>query len=129
MESAKKLAVRSYIDAVGRGDGATISGLVTDDYAHEFVGTTELAGKRRTLSEILEMLEGFSSAMVSPATFTFQKIVEEGDWVLASFTGNCALKNGKRFDGEYYISVQFDGDKILYLRELMDTKLAEYALS
>lgn len=129
MESAKKLAVRGYIDAVGRGDGAAISRLVADNYAHEFVGTTELAGKRRTLPEILEMLEGFSLAMVSPASFTFHEIVEEGDWVLASFTGNCSLKNGKRFDGEYYISVQFAGDKIMYLRELMDTKLAEYALS
>lgn len=125
MESSRKQTLRRYCDAVGRGDAEAIRELVTDDYTHEFLGSTGLAGKKRTLSGILEQLEAFSSALATPGKFTFYEMVEEGDLVAAIFSGKCELVSGKRFDGDYAVVCRFRGDKILSMRELIDTKLAD----
>lgn len=127
MESIKKKAVRQYIDAVGRGDAEGIKAVVTEDYTHEFLGSTVLRGKR-SLADILGQLDAFMAALARPGVFTFQEMVEEGDIVSAMFSGECELANGKRFDGDYAIFCHFRGEKILTLRELIDTKLADSVL-
>lgn len=124
MDSVRKQAIRDYCDAVGRGDAETILGLVTEDYMHEFLGSTALRGTR-TLTELLAQLEAFSSALAAPGQFTFYEMVEEGDIVSAAFSGKCELVNGRRFDGDYAVFVHFRGDKISMMRELIDTKLAD----
>ncbi|WP_340265602.1 nuclear transport factor 2 family protein [Sphingobium mellinum] len=130
MDSVKKKAVRDYCDAVGRGDGAALSKIVTEDYSHEFLGTTVLAEAGvRTLDQILSQLELFSAALVRPGKFTFHEMVEEGDMVIAIFSGECELKNGRQFNGDYAAVCRFRGDKILSMRELMDTKLADSVLA
>ena len=126
MDSAKKQAVRDYCEAVGRGDGAALSKLVTDDYTHDFLGTTVLAqAGTRTREQILNQLGMFSAALVRPGKFTFHEMAEEGDMVIAIFSGECELKNGKQFNGDYAAVCRFKGDKIQSMRELMDTKLAD----
>lgn len=112
----------------GRGDGDAIRKLVTEDYSHEFLGSTALRGTRN-LSQILEQLEAFSSVLAKPGEFEFQEMVEEGDLVAAIFSGKCELVNGKRFDGDYAVVCRFRGDKMLSMRELIDTKLADSVLS
>jgi uncharacterized protein len=127
MDSAKKQAVRQYLDAVGRGDAAVIRNLVTDDYTHEFLGSTVLSGKR-SKAEILGQLDAFLSALAGPGKFTFHEMVEEGDLVAAIFSGEFELANGKRFDGDYAVVCRFRGEKIMSMRELIDTKLADSVL-
>lgn len=128
MDSARKQAVRDYVDAVGRGDADTISRLITEDYTHEFLGSTTLRGTR-TREEILQQLETFSSALTCPGQFTFQEMIEEGDIVASIFSGKCELVNGKRFDGDYMAFCYFRDGKILKMRELIDTKLADSLFS
>lgn len=127
MTSKKKRVLQQYCDAVGRGDLETVRSLVTDDYTHEFVGSTFLAGKRE-LHEVLERISAFSSALVSPAKFTFVDMVEEGDLVSGFFTGECELTGGGRFDGMYAIISRFRGDRLLSTREFVDTKLTDSLL-
>lgn len=127
MSSIKKKVLRDYIEAVGEGDAAAIRELVTEDYTHEFLGSTALRGTR-TLAEILEQLVTFSSYLAKPGEFTFQEIVEEGDIVSAMFSGKCELANGRRFDGDYAVFCHFRGDRMLKMRELIDTKLADSVL-
>lgn len=128
MDSEKKLAIRLYCDAVGKGDAEAINALTTEDYVHEFLGSTVLRGKR-SRSELLDQLVAFSSALAVPGEFVFQEMVEEGDIVSAMFSGKCELVNGKRFDGDYAVFVHFKGDKIALMRELIDTKLADSVLA
>lgn len=127
MDSPKKQALKDYIAAVGTGNAAGVRAVVTDDYEHEFLGTTVLRGKR-PLPVILEQLELFTSAVVGPIQFTFQEVIEEGDVVAAMFSGKCQLANGKRFDGDYAVFCHYTGDKIRLMRELIDTKLADEVL-
>lgn len=127
MSSPKKQALIRYIEAVAKGDADGIRSVVTEDYTHHFLGTTVLAGTR-SLSDILAQLEAFTSALVKPAEFTFDLIVEEGDVVSAMFSGKCELVNGNRFDGDYAVFCRFRGDKILAMHELIDTKLADAVL-
>lgn len=124
MSNSKKEIVQQYCAAVGRGDIDTVRTLVTDDYTHEFLGSTFLAGTRQ-LPEVLERIAAFNAALVDGAKFTFTDIVEEGDLVLAFFTGECALESGGRFDGVYAISCRFKGDRLHATKELVDTKLAD----
>lgn len=124
MLSVKKRVVQQYCDAVGRGDVETVRSLVTDDYTHEFLGSTVLAGKRE-LPELLGQVEAFHAALVSGAKFTLQETAEEGDVLLAILKGEWELRSGGRFEGIYAISCRFAGDRLLGIRELMDTKLAD----
>lgn len=128
MSSPNKQTLRDYIDAVGRGDVDTVSRVTTEDYTHEFLGSTTLKGIR-SRSEILEQLKIFSSALARPGEFTFQEMVEEGNTVSAMFSGKCELVNGKRFDGDYAVFCHFREGKILKLFELIDTKLADSVLA
>jgi ketosteroid isomerase-like protein len=127
MDSARKRAVREYTDAAGKGDIDKILSLVTEDFSHELLGSTAVGGKR-TLSEVLELVKSFSAALAS-SEFIFHQMVEEGDLVAAIFSGRCQLVNGKRYDGDYALVCSFRGDKILTLRELVDTKLADSVLN
>lgn len=128
-QSPKKQAVQKYLDAVGKGDAEAIASLVTEDYMHEFLGSTSFATKKRNLLEIREMLKTFRASLVTDGEFTIHDIAEEGNLVLAVFTGKCELVSGKRFDGVYAASFHFRGDKIISLRELMDTKLADAVMA
>jgi ketosteroid isomerase-like protein len=121
---SKKQLVQQYVEAVGRGDIDTVLSLVTDDYTHEFLGSTFLAGTRQ-LGEVLERISAFNAALVSGAKFTFHDLVEEGDLVLGIFSGESELKGGGRFDGVYAISCRFRGDRLHATKELVDTKLAD----
>ena len=127
MDSPRKKALKTYIEAVGRGDADAVRGVVTEDYTHEFLGTTMLKGKR-SLSDILEQLEAFTAFLAAPGEFIFQEVVEEGDMVSAMFSGKCELANGKRFDGDYAVFCHFRGEKIVLMCELIDTKLADAVL-
>lgn len=126
MDSARKRAVREYTDAAGKGDVDKILGLVTEDFSHELLGSTEFSGKR-SLAEVLELVKSFSTALAS-SEFIFHEMAEEGDLVAAIFSGRCLLTNGKRYDGDYGLVCSFRGDKIQTLRELVDTKLADSVL-
>ena len=128
MPSAKKRVLQQYCDAVGRGDIETVRGLVTDDYTHEFLGSTVLAGKRE-LPELLEQVRAFRGAVVSDARFTLQEMAEEGDLLLGLLKGEWELRSGGKFDGIYAVSCRFEGDRLRGIRELMDTKLADSFLT
>ena|SRR5438094_1892224 len=127
MLSTKKSIVRQYCDAVGRGDIEAYRSFVTEDFTHEFLGSTVLAGKR-SLPEAIERVQGFSAALAGDAKFVFQEMVEEGDLVAGFFTGECELADGRRFDGDYALICRFKGDRIQSTRELLDTKLADTLL-
>ncbi|MDW9486217.1 hypothetical protein GOA59_20755 [Sinorhizobium meliloti] len=128
-QTQKKQAVQDYLNAVGKGDAETIASLVAEDYIHEFLGSTVFATGKRTLTENRELLKTFRSSLVADGKFTIHDIAEEGDLVLAVFTGECELVNGKRYDGVYAASFHFRGDKIISMRELMDTKLADAVMA
>lgn len=128
VRSSKKRIVQRYCDAVGRGDIETYRSLVTEDFTHEFLGTTIVAGKR-TLRQAIERVQGFAAA-VAPArpSSPYQEMVEEGDLVAGIFTSQCELADGRRFDGIFAITCRFRGYRIESTRELMDTKLADSLL-
>ena len=128
MPSVKKQILKQYCDAVGRGDIETVRSLVTDDYTHEFLGSTVLAGKRE-LSELLKQVEAFHAALVSDARFTLQEMAEEGDALLGILKGEWELRSGGKFAGIYAVSCRFEGDRLRGIRELMDTKLADSFLT
>ncbi|WP_176599196.1 MULTISPECIES: nuclear transport factor 2 family protein [Sphingobium] len=124
MDGFKKQVVQQFFDAVAAGDAARLRSLVTDDFTHRFLGTTALAGTRN-FAELSAMQTAFSAALAGPGAFTIDEIAEEGNLVLAVLSGSFALKNGKRYDGDYVASIGFRGDHILYMHELGDTKLAD----
>ncbi|NRP90602.1 Ketosteroid isomerase-related protein [Rhizobium mongolense subsp. loessense] len=128
-KTQKKQAVQDYLDAVGRGDAETMASLVADDFLHEFLGSTVFAVGKRTFPENRELLRTFRASLVADGKFTIEDIAEEEDLVLAIFTGECELVSGKRYDGIYAASFRFREDKIISMRELMDTKLADAVMA
>lgn len=75
------------------------------------------------------MLTSFQRALVAPGKFTITEAVEEGDTVAIMFKGEFELVSGKRYDGVYAAMVYFENGKIIYIRELMDTKLADAVMA
>ena len=129
IDSDKKRAVEGYLNAVAAGDADAMVSFVTEDYTHEFIGSTVFAEKKRNVADNLEMLANFKTAMVSPGKFTIREIVEEGDIVSVMFTGEFELHGGKRYDSSYAAMVYFRDGKMAYMRELMDTKLADAVMA
>ena len=53
-----------------------------------------------------------------------RRLLGEGDWVVAETTGRGTLLNGNHYENQYVFVLRVDGDKVLFLREYMDSAYA-----
>lgn len=104
--SAQKSLVQTYFEGFRRSDHAAILACLTDDVVWELPGYKSLAGKAAFDSEIEnEASEG------SP-TLTVDRLVEEGNTVVALGIGQGALKGGGQLKFAFSTVLTFTGDKI-----------------
>ncbi|MGW4337006.1 nuclear transport factor 2 family protein [Rhodococcus koreensis] len=122
--SAITAVCQEYFDAVGRGDTATLTTLVTDDFVHELMGSTVFAGKR-DIREVSELVVDLRKSTVSGVEFTFESQTEQDDRFAAIVHGRSELMEGGRFDNLYVIFVEIRDGKIARMRELTDTKYTD----
>ena len=102
----RKAVVETYIDGFRRSDHEQILSCLTDDVVWELHGYKTLQGKDAFDAEIEN--EGFEG---SP-TLTIDRLIEEGDTVVAVGGGSVARKGGGRPTFVFCDVFTFTGDAI-----------------
>lgn len=107
--SVRKQVVETYIEGFRRGDHGMILGCLTEDVVWVLHGYTELRGK-----------EAFDREIDNPAfegrpSLTIERLVEEGDCVVAFGRGRAAFKGGRILDFVFADAFIFDGPGICRL--------------
>ena len=102
----RKETVERYFDGFRRSDHELILSCLTDDVLWEIHGHTTLEGKEAFDAEIEN--EGFEG---SPA-LTVDRLVEEGDVVVAIGTGSGTRSGGETFGFVFSDVFTFKGDAI-----------------
>jgi uncharacterized protein len=105
--SVRKLVVERYFDGFRKSDHQQILGCLSDDVAWDLPGYRHLRGKEAFDGEIEN--EDF----VGSPTLTVDRLVEEGDVVVAIGEGEATRKDGAVFRFAYCDVFTFDeGDEI-----------------
>ena len=104
--SVRKLIVERYFDGFRKGDHEQILGCLTDDVVWDLPGYRHLTGKEAFDAEIEN--ENF----VGSPSLTLDRLVEEGDVVVAIGEGQATRADGVVFRFAYSDVFTFDGDAI-----------------
>jgi uncharacterized protein len=101
-----KQVVETYIEGFRRSDHAMILGCVTDDVIWDLKGYKWLQGRDAFDAEIE------NDATPGPPTLTIDRMIEEGDTVVAIGNGEGSLRDGGRFYFTFCDVFTFEGEKI-----------------
>jgi ketosteroid isomerase-like protein len=104
--SARKALVARYFDGFHRSDHAEILDCLTDDVVWDLPGFNHLEGKDAFDGEIE------NEAFAGPPTLDVDRLVEEGDSVVAIGTGAGMQKTGDRFEFAFCTVFTFAGERI-----------------
>jgi ketosteroid isomerase-like protein len=104
--SARKDAVAAYFEGFRNRDHAAILARLTDDVVWDLPGHRHLSGKEAFDSEIE------NEAFVGRPTLVVDRVVEEGDVVVAVGTGEASFRDGGTHHFAYCDVFTFRGDLI-----------------
>jgi ketosteroid isomerase-like protein len=104
--STRKSIVEKYIEGFNRTDHAQILSCLTDDVVWALHGYKTLQGKEAFDAEIEN--EGFEG---SP-TIILDRLIEEGDTVVATGRGSVAEEGGNRREFVFSEVFRFNGDAV-----------------
>ena len=104
--STRTDVVDTYIEGFRRSDHKMILNCLTDDVIWDLKGYKWLQGKDAFDDEIE------NDASEGPPTLTINRMVEQGDTVVAIGDGEGGLKNGDRFYFTFCDVFTFVGDRI-----------------
>ena len=117
--SERKAVVEAYFEGFRRSDHEMILSLLTDDVAWDLPGHRHLRGKAAFDSEIENPDFSGSPKLV------VDRLVEEGDTVVALGEGEASFANGDRFRFVYSDVFTFFGDKIARVESYLAPATAE----
>lgn len=122
-ESNKKI-VQLFYDAGNRGDMDTCFGLIADDIKWTNMGTTSLsgtyAGKAALMEELLGPLFG---QLKQGIHMEVQRMVAEGDYVVAQTSGTAETLDGRPYNNSYCWIIRVKDGKLAEITEFLDTEL------
>lgn len=104
--SSRKIVVDRYFDGFRRSDHQQILACLTDDVAWDLPGYTHLTGKDAFDREIE------NEEFVGSPTLTVDRLVEEGDTVVAIGNGETTHKSGELHRFAFCDVFTFAGDQI-----------------
>ena len=104
--SSRKAVVETYFEGFRRGDHAKILDCLTDDVAWDLPGFRHLVGKDAFDGEIE------NETFTGRPTLALDRLVEEGDAVVAIGTGAATRTTGEVSRFAYCDVFTFTGDKV-----------------
>ena len=104
--SSRKAVVETYFDGFRRSDHQQILSLLTDDVVWDLPGHTHLAGKDAFDQEIE------NDDFVGTPALTVDRMIEEGDTVVALGNGETTHKSGEVRRFAFCDVFTFAGDKV-----------------
>ena len=118
-EENKKI-VKSFFESLSSGTNAYLD-YYTDESEIWTAGQNAIGG-RRTKAEV----ESFADGILS--RFEITSMIAEDDRVAAEVKGDAVHASGQVYQNEYHFLVRLKDNKIIELKEYMDTQLAAKVL-
>jgi ketosteroid isomerase-like protein len=123
-ESNKK-TVQLFYDAGNRGDMDTCFGLIADDIRWTNMGTTSISGTYSGKNELMEKLLGpLFGQLKQGIHMEVQRMVAEGDYVVAQTSGTAETLDGRPYNNSYCWIIRVKDGKLVEVTEFLDTELA-----
>jgi uncharacterized protein (TIGR02246 family) len=116
-----KVLVQQFFDALNAGDAETIANSYTPDGSIQTMGNTLISGVFNR-EQILQSAAGIFDVFPKGLTFTVLGMVAEGNKVAVEATSEGEHVSGQIYTNEYHFLFEFRDDKVLRLKEYMDTE-------
>jgi uncharacterized protein len=97
MATAKEAVVRRMVDALQRGDAATIGALLGEDVVYHFPGRSAVAGTYRGRGEVLGLFGAFSRLLGGPPSLSSHDVVASEAHVVELAT-HAAERGGRPYE-------------------------------
>ncbi len=121
-ETENKSRVRAFFAAMNKGDIEGFLRLYDKDGSCWTSGHTLISGTL-TIDTITAGAGAIFDAFPEGITFTIHAMTAEGDRVAVEAESHGIHKSGKLYNNLYHFLFIFRGDRILQLKEYMDTEL------
>lgn len=119
--------VRAYLDALQRGDVATLRASFSPDATWSLGGGLPVSG---TWTGPEGIIDGFLAAMVArldagrPLTQEVTGLVVDGDTAVAEWTSRATTRSGRAYENDYAVVFVVRDGKVAAVREYFDTAYA-----
>lgn len=124
-EENKKI-VESFFESLSSGTNSYLD-YYTNDSEVWTAGQNAIGG-RRTKAEIESFADGILSAFPKGIRFEITSMIAEDDRVAAEVKGDAIHASGQIYQNEYHFLIRLKNNKIIELKEYMDTQLAAKVL-
>lgn len=125
---SKQLLERLYREA-SRGNPQPLLDALADDVEWTIIGSTELSGVYRGKREVTgNLLARLRARLATPVTFTFERFIAEGEYVVMQARGRATTVTGLPYDNVYCIVARIVAGQIREMTDYVDTELITRAL-
>ena len=118
---SNKALVKQFFAALNAGDAETIANSYAPDGTVQTMGNTLISGVFDR-DQIARSAAGIFDVFPQGLTFTITGMVAEDDKVAVEATSEGEHISGQTYTNEYHFLFEFRGDKVLRLKEYMDTE-------
>jgi uncharacterized protein len=127
MSEQNKAVVLKFLEAMGKGDGATAATCLAPDAFTLAKGFGKFAGVRK-FDTIIGTIEAFKTLLPTGLVLEFESVTAEGDRVVAEFVGKSTTRDGQEYNNQYCMVFTVAGGKIKQVNEYFCTILADKVL-
>ena len=125
IEKNKEL-VREFFNLLSSGSNKYLD-FYNDESVIWTAGENAIGGSR-TKSEVVGFAKSVLDSFPKGITFNVVNLVAENDYVAAEVEGSAMHVSGKPYNNKYHFLLKIKDNKILELKEYMDTQLAAKVL-
>lgn len=118
---SNKAIVTAFFEALNRGDVDAIVNTYAEDGSVQTMGETLISGTFPR-DQIAISAGGIFDVFPNGLTFTVLGMVAEGDKVAVEAASKGEHISGQTYSNEYHFLFEFQGGKLLKLKEYMDTE-------
>ena len=122
-----KAVVKTFIEAMGRSDGASAAPCLASDAFTLAKGFGNFAGVRE-YDTIVGTIDAFKQLLPTGLCPEFKSFTAEGDRVVVEFEGNATTCDGKPYNNQYCMVFTLSEGKIKQVNEYFCTKTADDVL-
>jgi ketosteroid isomerase-like protein len=121
-----KLMMEGIFEAVGRGDRSAYEDALHDDVVMQVMGSSSWSQTVRGKANVLDVFFRHVSSRLSRRNPTkpFRFLADE-DWVVIEAKGDMIAVDGRPYQNDYCLLYRIADDKIVEMKEYMDTILCE----
>ena len=120
---SKQLLERVYRE-VSKGNPQPLLDSLADDVQWTIIGSTELSGVYRGKHEVTSgLLARLRARLASPVTFTIDRLIAEGEYVVMQARGQATAVTGLAYDNTYCIVARIVDGQIREMTDYVDTEL------